>query len=329
MMMNIQLNGYYDKNIGDDIMQRLVVRAFPEHTFFVNPPQREMMAHLEDEPNVVWGTTNDIMVNVIGTGFLFNSTISKVSKILAKTPPKYGRCAVVDCSIEPVNGRLSALFTKNALMRYDHITCRDAYSLEFIKGHTKKERVYFYPDIVFNQPVPERSGECLGIAPVRRVYNDVNYTYYRSLAKAADLFVETYGERVLLFAFNNGVENDISACGSIRCMMKHGGCADIVVYNSDIDSFLRKMSECRMFICSRFHSAVIALMEKIPFIAVSDTHKLKDLADVYGFEFLNRDDESGAIDKFIKNPCAPVRLSPDVITAAHRHISMLKEWIDR
>lgn len=84
-----------------------------------------------------------------------------------------------------------------------------------------------------------------------------------------------------------------------------------------------------MFICSRFHSAVIALMEKIPFIAVSDTHKLKDLADVYGFEFLNRDDESGAIEKFIKNPCAPVRLSPDVITAAHRHISMLKEWIDR
>ena len=309
-------------------MQRLIVRAFPEHTFYVKPPQREMMAHLESEPNVVHGTTGKIMINVIGTGFLFNSRISKVSKILSKPTPKYEHSAVADCSIEPVNGRLSAMFTRNALMPYEHISCRDRYSYDFIKERTKKEAVYFYPDIVFNQKAPKRFGDCLGIAPVRRVYNDVNYSYYKKLAEAADLFAETYGGRVLLFAFNNGFENDVSACGSIRCLMKHGDKAEIVTYNSDIDGFLSAMAQCRMFICSRFHSAVLALLEEIPLIAMSDTHKLRDLADVFGFKYLNRDEAADEIFSFIKNPGSPAGLKNDTVQAAHRHISALEKWIE-
>lgn len=325
--MDIQLNGYYDKNLGDDIMQRIVVRAFPQHTFYVKPAQREMMAHLENEPNVRYGTCKEVMVNVIGTGFLFNSKIAKVSRLLAKQGIKYRHCAVVDCSIELINGKLSALFTRDALMKYSHISCRDSYSYDFICKSTKKKNVFNYPDIVFSENVPKRHGNCLGIAPVHRLYKDVNYGYYKKLAAAADAFVEQYGNKVLLFALDNGAENDVSACGSIKNMMTHSDYAEIVMYNSDIDYFYMRLAECGKMISSRFHSAVLSLLAEIPLICISDTNKLRDLSNVFGMTYLNRNDDIAPIIEFISNDIDSVKIENTTKEAAAKHISALDKWL--
>ncbi|MDD6483578.1 MAG: polysaccharide pyruvyl transferase family protein [Clostridiales bacterium] len=326
--MEIQLNGYYDKNLGDDIMQRIIVRAFPQHTFYVKPIQREMAAHLENEPNVKYGTCDEVMINVIGTGFLFNSRMAKLSRLLSKPKMKYRHCAVVDCSIELVNDRLSALFTRDALMQYDHVSCRDGYSYDFIRKYTKKNNVFCYPDIVFSENVPKSFGDCLGIAPVRRMYGDVNYSYYKKLASAADSFVERYDRKVLLFAFDNGIENDISACGSIKNMMKYGDSAEIVIYNSDIDYFYSRIAECAKMIVSRFHAAVLALLCEIPIICVSDTNKVRDLCGVFGMTYLGRDDNSRAVFDFIVNNDEAVKIPDRIKEEAKKHISSLNRWLE-
>lgn len=326
--MEIQLNGYYDKNLGDDIMQRIIVRAFPKHTFYVKPPQREMAAHLENEPNVKYGTCDEVMINVIGTGFLFNGHMAKLARLLSKQKMKYRNCAVVDCSIELVNSKLSALFTRDALMKYNHISCRDSYSYDFIRKYTKKNNVFCYPDIVFSENVPKRHGDCLGIAPVRRMYGDVNYEYYKKLAEAADSFVEKYDRKVLLFAFNNGVENDISACGSIKNMMKYGDCAETVIYNSDIDYFYSRIAECGKMIASRFHSGVLALAAEIPLICISDTNKLCDLCRVFGVTYLKRDDNGTALVDFTANNDEAIKVPDRVKEDAKKHISSLGKWLE-
>lgn len=326
--MDIQLNGYYDKNLGDDIMQRIIVRAFPEHTFYIKPIQREMMAHLENESNVRYGTCNDVMVNVIGTGFLFNSKMAKLSRTLSNPKLPYKHCAVVDCSIEPPKDKLSAWFTKDALSRYSHISCRDSYSDEFIRKDTKKKNVYFYPDIVFSENVPKRCGEALGIAPVRKAAGDTNYSYYKKLAEAADCFVERYNRKVLLFAFDNGMENDVSACGSIKYMMKHNEMAEIVIYNSDIDYFYSRMAECGKMISSRFHSAVLSLLAEIPLICISHTNKLRDLSNVFGMTYLDREDDIKPILDFISKDNEPIKIENATIEEAKKHITSLKHWLE-
>lgn len=327
-IMEIQLHGCYDKNLGDDIMQRIIVRSFPQHIFYVKPEQRETAAHLESEPNVKYGTCGEVMINVIGTGFAFNSKMSKISSVIYGSKTNYRHCAVADCSIEPVNGKVTAWFTKKALMQYEHISCRDEYSYEFIKKQTTKERVFCYPDIVFSENVPKRHGDCLGIAPVRRMYGDVNYEYYKKLAEAADSFVERYGRRVLLFAFNNGLENDISACGSIKNMMKHGDSAETVIYNSDIDYFYSRLAECGKMIASRFHAGVLALAAEIPLICISDTNKLRDLCSVFGVTYLKRDDNGTALVDFTVNNDEAIKVSDRVKEDAQKHISSLNKWLE-
>lgn len=326
--MNIQLNGFYDKNLGDDIMQRIIVRAFPHHTFYVKPLQHEMMAHLENEPNVKYGTCDEVMVNVIGTGFMFNSKMAKLSRIIHRQKNDYKHCAVVDCSIELVKDRLSVLFTKNALAKYSHISCRDSYSDEFIRKNTKKKNVYCYPDIVFSENVPKRYGNSLGIAPVRKVSGDDNYSYYKKLAEAADSFVERYNQKVLLFALDNGTENDVSACGSIKHMMKHNEMAEIVIYNSDIDYFYSRMAECGKMISSRFHSAVLSLLAEIPLICISHTNKLRDLSNVFGMTYLDREDDIKPILDFISKDNEPIKIGDATIEEAKKHVTSLKHWLE-
>ena len=82
--MNILLNGYFDKNFGDDAMQEMIVAHFSEYDFFPNCKQREMLAHLEKYENVHIGENIpnvDLFLNVIGTGFLYQTRFAKVTKL--------------------------------------------------------------------------------------------------------------------------------------------------------------------------------------------------------------------------------------------------------
>lgn len=279
--MNILLNGYFDKNFGDDAMQEIIVKHFKEYDFYPNCKQREMLRHLEKYENVHIGEPVpdiDVFLNVIGTGFLYQTRYAKVTKffeVLFKKKVKYPRMALVDCSLERFTSKTEEWLVKQGIGRYDFITCRDSVSFEFLKKNIKKASVFKFNDIIFaGDYVAESKRNFLGIAPVNRTKSDKNYAYYKELADFADRYIETEKRGVKIFAFDAGNENDILAAVSIKNLMQNKDRVRIVAYNSDTKDFVKEFSECEMIISSRFHSIVLAVANGINAIAVYDNEKI-------------------------------------------------------
>ena len=279
--MNILLNGYFDKNFGDDAMQEIIVKHFNEHEFYPNCKQRELLAHLEKYENVHIGEDIpevDLFLNVIGTGFLYQTRFAKVTKlfeVLFKKTVKYPRMALVDCSTEQFTSKTEEWLVKRGIGQYDFITCRDSVTYEFLNKNIKKASVFQFNDIIFaGDYAMESKREFLGIAPVNRAKSDKNYKYYKELADFADRYIETEKREVKLFAFDAGNENDVLAVTSIKNMMRNKDRARIVAYNSDTKEFVKEFSECEMIIGSRFHSIVLAVLNGINTIAVYDNEKI-------------------------------------------------------
>ena len=330
--MNILLGGYFDKNFGDDAMHQMVVKNFPMHNFYVECNQREMLAHLEKYENVhinTQGCEIDMFLNVIGTGFLYNGKRSKTAKILnmltSKTK-KYPKTALVNCSLENFDGKLSQWLTKYDLNKYDFITCRDNKTYAYLTKNIKNARIEMHNDIVFAQNFTSSydNGEFLGIAPIRRLYSDTNFEYYREMAKFADNYIEKYNKRVRLFAFDSGIENDISAVLSVKSMMRYGSDAELIIYNSDTEEFAKKISECEVFAGSRFHSIIIALMFGINTVAVYDNEKIKRLCNDFNITGIKKSEFTHhELMKCIENSSKISNLHYDAI----EHINSLSRFM--
>lgn len=307
--MNILLNGYFDKNFGDDAMQEMVVRHFKEHSFYPNCKQREMLRHLEKYDNVHIGMPApdiDVFLNVIGTGFLYQTRFAKVTKlfeVLFKKEVKYPRMALVDCSIERFTSGTEKWLVKQGIGKYDMITCRDDVSYEFLKKNIKKASVFKFNDIIFDGDYIKASERrFLGIAPVNRAKSDKNYGYYKELAAFADMYIEAENKDVKLFAFDAGNENDVLAATSIKNLMKNKDKLRIVAYNSDVDEFVKEFSECEMIIGSRFHSIVLAVMNGINTIAVYDNEKIDRICRKFKIMGIKKDSLSaGQLMDSVKN----------------------------
>ena len=279
--MNILLNGYFDKNFGDDAMQEIIVKHFNEHDFYPNCNQREMLTHLEKYKNVHIGEDIpdvDLFLNVIGTGFLYQTRFAKVTKlfeVLFKKTVKYPRMALVDCSMERFTSKTEEWLVKRGIGQYAFITCRDSVSYKFLKKNIKKASIFKFNDIIFaGDYVEESKRSFLGIAPVNRAKSDKNYKYYKELADFADRYIESEGKEVKLFAFDAGNENDVLAVTSIKNMMHNKDRVRIIAYNSDTKEFVKEFSECEIVIGSRFHSIVLAVLNGINTIAVYDNEKI-------------------------------------------------------
>lgn len=332
--MNIELNGYFDKNFGDDIMHTIVVEHFPHHNFYVYGRECEMFAHLEAYPNVFINTEVshiDVFLNVTGTGFMYKGKRAKFEKLInmiMSKPKKYPKSAVINCSIEPFEGRVDEYFAKRDLAMYDLVTCRDNSSYEYLKK--VKNNVKVHSDLVFSKSVVHKDDKenILGIAPVRRLYDGTNYRYYKELAQYADYYIQKNGGKVLLFAFDSALENDISATLSIKKMMKHAEYADIVIYNSDIKAFEEKLGRCSLLVGSRFHSIVEAYAHNINAVGIYDRKKLELLCNDLNIPSVSKDNFTSEILVQITENASFPDTDEQIISDANGHIKCLEQFLD-
>ena len=70
--------------------------------------------------------------------------------------------------------------------------------------------------------------------------------------------------------FCSGTENDVGNFIKIVNLInpKLRDRIQIINYSGGIKQFLNYMAECSFFICNRFHSIILALILKIPFLAI-------------------------------------------------------------
>ncbi|MCD8390769.1 MAG: polysaccharide pyruvyl transferase family protein [Firmicutes bacterium] len=332
--MNILMDGYFDKNFGDDVMQTMLVKALPEHDFFVCCNRRELLSHLENIKNVHITPSIpavDARVYIVGTGFIINGKRGVLEAVISgimQKRVKYPKSAVIDCSVEPYKSRAEELVAKNRISEYGLISCRDDASHAYFRDNFKDKKISMFPDALFalDNLYPKTDSGALGIVPARRMYSADNYEYYKKLAWTADYFIEKTGRGVMLFAFDTENENDTAAAYAIYRMVKNKDKIKIVPHNDDGTNVIKNYAECEKIITSRFHGAVLALRYGIAAAAVADNQKTRGLAEKYGFDVFEKTNlDARDLKKFIDKTDNDIK--PVYDKSALGHFEVLREFL--
>ena len=119
------LTGYFDRNFGDDMMMKLIVRSFPEITFLVD---ENADTPLLAEPNVM---QKDYKICrrfpglvVTGSGFMINTGAALKTELLWFLRGHHPGDYCLGCNIEPLDGPIKQFLIRKKLNKFKMITCR-------------------------------------------------------------------------------------------------------------------------------------------------------------------------------------------------------------
>ena len=337
--MDVLLDGYLDRNFGDDLLMRLTAYYFPEHRFYIQTGEKELLLPFRAVENVLDFEQEppdklDFALTVIGSGFILRRMQSlytfirreKQRRKLTKGIPT----AVIGCNIGPFSSGILERRLLDKLRSYDLVTVREQYSADYLRRN--RIACACYPDIAFTLPdgwIPEASGEkCLGISAYRREGAD-NLSLYRAMAYAADAFVRRTGNRVLLFALDLGRENDLSAAYTIRSLSDFPEQLEIIPHDDCGGHVIAGLRRCGCVIAVRLHMTVMALRLEIPFVPVAYSQKtwnlLRDLN--YPGEIFSVDSvDEKALDEAVRT-ARVFPVSRDCLAAAQGHFIKVRELL--
>ena len=308
--MKILLDGYFDRNLGDDLMMKLCADGLKGNEIYSKPQ----------------GTKADCYLKVIGSGFLLHNNLGILYRMREMYREKQyaGIRAVLGCSLDKFPNSCAERLIRRQLAGYDFITVRDAFSYEYIKNNVPNVQCRLYPDMVFSLPedmiqYAENEG-ALGIS----VHSSVSPVL---LSEIADRYAEITRRKVLLLCFDTGRENDVYTAQAVFSGMKNKGKAEIIKYTAAGD-MLRNMKRCGVILGIRFHSIVLSARMSMPFVPVAYSDKTRRMLDsikykgtVYGTDF-NCDE----VLQSVLSP-EPYELDGSIIKSARGHVEAFKEFI--
>ena len=277
----IHLTGYFDRNFGDDMMMKLVVRSLPEVTFLL---ENTADTPLLSEPNVEQKDRNECSrfpkLVVTGSGFMINTKAAFKTELLWFLKGHYPGEYCLGCNLEPLDHPIKHFLIRRKLNKFRLITCRDQASYRWLLRNTKKPEIHYAPDILFSLPeewLPRCDNpEMLGISLMHRLGDSEDCAYYRVMAEAADEWIRKTGKGVILMAFDTGKEDDLFACRAVQALMQYPDRTEIAAHRDGTEipaAFVR----CEKIIGARFHSMVLALRMGIPFFPVIFRDKMRNI----------------------------------------------------
>lgn len=327
--MAVRIDGYFDRNFGDDYMIKTTLEHLPEVKFVIENSDGvpEMLRRLDNVTISDEETKKNLRVT--GSGFMINGPGAFITELLWLIKGRKEPSWCIGCNIEPFKNPFFEAVIKKKLQKYSLITTRDKKSYKWLKKNCKKARVEYFPDIVFAADIksPHQKGDKLGISVMNLGFPEKYESYYASLARAADYYMETTGKGVLLLAFDSGKENDKAACSYVQSLMKNKD-AQIVVHGSE-NEIINAYSECGKIIGTRFHSAVLALKMGVDLYPVIYRHKMSNLLADIGFfgkkSSVEMPDLKG-MEEFLEKGCG-YTLSAEYADKAKGHFDVLKELL--
>lgn len=296
--MRIYTVAYLDRNLGDDLMIRLMAKSMPQHDFYLYIDKRSNMIPFMNLKNV---HSTDIpfdksfdpkkfdgVVVIGGSIFMLIRRLYAIERIRDKFPVfrkilKAGLpLATVGCNLGPFRDAWCERVACRELGMSGLATVRDSKSFETMKKYGYN--VKLFPDMLFSLDIPyvppKHREKILGISAYRSTMLGGECTdYYESMAETADCFVDKTGGGIRLFAFDCEGENDICAAYTIRRLMKNKRSCEIIVYDGDTEEFIEKFDGCSSMIATRFHSMVLAQLSGIPVLPMVYSNKMTDTLD--------------------------------------------------
>ena len=327
----IYLTGYFDRNFGDDMMMKLVVRSLPEITFLVN---ETVDIPLLSEPNVMQKPYEVCRrfpkLVVTGSGFMINTKAAFKTELLwflkGHRPGDY----CLGCNMEPLDDPIKQFLIRQKLNKFKLITCRDQVSYQWLLQNTRKPKIHCLPDILFSLPdewIPKvKTSDKLGISMMHRAGDRENCAYYRAMAAIADEWIRKTGKSVLLMAFDTGKEDDLFACRAVQALMQFPDQTEIVAH-TDGTEILTAFAHCEKIIGARFHSVVLALRMGIPIYPLIFREKVRNLLKDIQFSFpaCNMDSiDHPSLRDFLRPDQNSYLLEPEICVRASEHAQLLK-----
>lgn len=323
--MRILIDGYFDHNLGDDLMLTLAANGLKEHELYV--PSKEI--RLENAAYSSAKNGFDAYLKITGDGFRLHNTrgvfyrMRDISREKNYAPYR----AVLGCSIsEPIND-ISAAVIKRHLAVFDCITVRDDYSLDYIKENLPEKNADCYPDMVFSLPdsaVPDTACEgYLGIA----VHNSV---CCETVAAIADKHTEETGRKTLLLCFDTGREGDAFAAERAAAASKYKDMIEIIRYEN-ISDMLSHMKCCSCIVGARLHSIILAARMGIPFVPLIYSEKTSRVLGGIGYKgkaYRAADADASEIAAAALE-AKPFELNPGITELSKKHIEKFRQYIER
>ena len=325
------MTGYFDRNFGDDMMMKLVVRGLPEITFLV---EETADTPLLSEPNVMQKDRETCCrfpkLVVTGSGFMINTKAALETELIWFLKGHHPGDYCLGCNMEPLDNPLKRFLIRKKLDKFKLITCRDQASYRWLCSSISKPEIHCLPDILFSLPeewLPRRDNpEMLGISMMHRSGDREDCAYYRAMAEAADEWIQKTGKGVILMAFDTGKEDDLFACRAVQALMRFPDQTEIVAH-TDGTEIPAAFARCEKIIGARFHSIVLALRMGIPVYPLVFRAKARNLLKEIQYPFPSG--ELDAIDlaslrEFLESDQAPRSLEPDIHVHAGKHVQFLK-----
>jgi polysaccharide pyruvyl transferase WcaK-like protein len=168
---------------------------------------------------------------------------------------------------------------------FEKIYLRSKQDISFFKSHLPNVSVSYVPDISVNLTkfyfkTPKQKENLVGITIPRDIhYNNENYhNIIKSFAEFVDFLINS-GYIVSFIAFNtNDNENDEIVFKDIKNKLcSHDNNFNLVSLNGDVIKTFNYIRELRFYIVMRFHSCLFSIYNRVPFIPVYVSRKIKNL----------------------------------------------------
>ena len=332
----IQLAGYFDNNFGDDYMMKIIVNSLPEIDFVIDESE-SVNPVICQEHNVriekIKNKTQYPKLLVTGCGFMINSNAALFTELIYFLKKKHVGDYCLGCNIEPLDNCIKRWLIRNKLNKFKLLVCRDKKSLLWMNKNVRNPHKEFLPDILFGMPdewLPDKKTEDkLGISLMHRNGDSNDCKYYKEMASIADFWIEKYGKKVILMAFNSGSEDDIYSCECVKKLMKHPEKAEISIHKRGKEIF-EAYSKCSKIIGARFHSAILALKMGLPFFPIVYRDKMKNLIDdleypIRGCKIDEVDVES--VCTFLVEEQSSFHLEEDIFVCVDKYTYLLKQFL--
>lgn len=334
--MNILIQGYLDRNFGDDLMIRVAAYQLEKHKLYLLCNKKELLIPFKNCKNIYTdceGVKFDAVLGVIGAGFQIKSKTALIYALKDTFKPfeRYPYKAVIGCNIEPFYNKTAEKLIKRRIRSYNFISARDEESYGFFRKAAPKSAVCIYPDILFGLPeqwcVKEDKPDGLGISVIRRIGRSDNFAYYEKMARLSDMYIEKSGKKVRLFAFNTESENDIAAAVTIKSLCKNKDNIEIICHDDDGTNIISNFGRCEKIIAARFHSIVLALRMGILCIPLIYAEKSRNLLKDLNFKTKMFDINAFSAEDVFSAVCEdfkPFDISEKLINGARLHTQMFE-----
>jgi len=302
--MNIVITGYYyEKNLGDDLFLQIAEKIFTPN---------ELRKYKIDATNIQF-----VKIDSINT----NEVKKKCDKIIlfgGETLNSYFIDKLIDfklkhnCRVYGIGVSCNQSYDElvNKINIFDYLVFRNKKDYKFFVDKFKNYCTYI-PDIVFmiknNLPLINLKSKRVGFFPATPMFIGLNNSeknnYLKSIKKIVDYWVQK-NYFVHFFCMSNSnkqKEDDLYLIRKIINLYPKDKQSKFRLCESNKDIF-NEIKTMKYNICWRFHSIILSILNRIPFITFSSTPKVENLLkdnsieDLY-YNFI--DIESGL--EYLKN----------------------------